>query len=198
MHEFAYTVEKTREKLEKLKENENVVLVLPSTTTNTAEETAKAKFLKEQMSAIDGIKVISPTTVECETSFGRVHPTASGTKDLIQQINANLSNEIILENCTGDVVSPLKYRLVDPVYKVGCSACDHPGYVASLCDECKQAAVEINIQPLHEIIQEIKSQMFPDILQTENEVEMAEIKNKRLSDNNDESSTANKVAKVGQ
>ena len=96
------------------------------------------------------------------------------------------------------MVSPLKYRLVDPVYKVGCSACDHPGYVASLCDECKQAAVEINIQPLHEIIQEIKTQMFPDILQTENEVEMAEIKNKRLSDNNDESSTANKVAKVGQ
>ena len=198
LHEFAYTVEKTWEKLEKLKEKENIVLVLPSTTTDTAEENAKANFLKEQMSAINGIKVLSPTTVECETSFGRVHPTASGTKDLVQQINANLNNEIILENCTDDVVSPLKYRLVDPVYKVGCSACDNPGYVPTLCDGCKQAAVEINIQPLHDMIQEVKSQMFPDTLQTENEVEMAEVNKKRLSDNNNESSTANKVAKVGQ
>ena len=198
LHEFAYTVEKTREKLEKLKEEENVILVLPSIKTNTAEENAKARFLKESMTTINGIQVLSPTTVECETSFGRVHPTASGTKDLMLQINAYVNNEIIFENCTDDVVSPLKYRLVDPVYKVGCSACNNPGYVASLCDECKQAAVQTNIQPLYDLIQEIRSQMFPDTLHAENEVQMAELKNKRFLDNNGVSSTSNKVAKVGQ
>ena len=199
LHEFTYTVEKTRGKLEKLKESENVVLVLPSTTTATPEEAAKAKFLKDNLSAIDGIKVLWPTPVECETTFGRVHPTGEGTKMLMEQINLSLNNEIILENCIDDVVSPLKYRLVEPVYKVGCSACDSPGYTNSLCDDCKKAAIDTDIQSLLQMIEEISSEMFPDLRSDNNDVDMPEGNNKRQPEmGHDDSRNAKKVPKVGQ
>ena len=54
------------------------------------------------------------------------------------------------------------------------------------------------IQFLQQMICDIQSKLFPDTLQIRNEVEMAEVNNKRLSDNNNASSSASKVAKVGQ
>ena len=110
----------------KLKEDQNITLILPCTPTVGAEEEAKLKYLEEMTTTIEGIKVVSPTQVECVD----IHPTPKGTKDLIEQINSAVNNEIVLE--IDDVVSPLKYRLVEPVYKVGCRGCDRYEYTASL------------------------------------------------------------------
>ena len=210
LHEFVYTMDKTVEKIEKLKENENITLVLPTTSTCGAAEEAKKSYIKEKFTAVNGIKVLTPNDVECENAFGRSHPTKDGTRDLMQQINAAFNGEIIMEDCVGDVVSPLKYRLVDPVYKVGCSGCDRPGYTASLCTTCKNEATTVNVEDLRARINAIQTVMFPDALQVQlgqttdqttvqqsNNIEMKEVNAKRLLNTDDVPSTASKIARGG-
>ena len=85
-----------------------------------------------------------------------------GTLELLDQINAATNNQLILEGYRDDSVVPLKYRQVQPVYKVGCRGCDTTDYTARLCVACREAAKNTDTKELEDRIMKIKAEMFPE------------------------------------
>lgn len=193
LHEFVYTVSKAEEKLQKLAATHDVTVVVPCFPAVGAAETAKAQYLEEKMNSIKEIKTIKMTNIEWDDRPPHRHPTEKGTLEIIKQIHQNVG-DLIMDNCEPDVICPMKYRQVKPVYKVGCRGCDNLDYAATLCQECKVAAKEVDVRLLEDLIRNLEAKLFPPI-EIDNTVYMREIAKRTNDGNNPEASIA-KAAKT--
>ena len=86
-----------------------------------------------------------------------MHPSVEGTAIVLDQIDAALNKEIILEGCHDDAVLPRKYCQVQAVYKVGCRGCDNMEYTARLCAACREEAKQMDTKSLEERIEKIRT-----------------------------------------
>ena len=85
---------------------------------------------------------------------------------------------------------------VEAIYKVGCRGCDTHDYAAQPCATWKEAAKEVDISPLSELIKKMEVSYFPDLtgkedagktdfVIVENDVNMTKT-GKRLLENKEE------------
>ena len=178
LHEFVYTVHKAGEKLQQIvTAGKKVTLVLPQVATATPEAKAKSIYLQEQMQSITEIKTVCLSDIEYDDTD---HPTVNGTRELIKQIHSANNNDIIMDGCDDDTVSKRIYRKVQTAFKVGCRGCNSTNFTNTLCEECKVAALEVNIGDLEVSIATVREQMYPAM----NDVEMRRENNKRSLDDN--------------
>ena len=156
LQEFVYTVGKTAAKLQGLAETTPVTVVLPPTDTDTPEMAVKGKYLIESIAKV--VKVVQLTPVDTDDTG---HPTKNGTLDIVKQIHQN--KNIILPDCEEDTVVEMKYRGVQTIFKVGCRGCDSMLHTRSLCNECKNAALDIDVGDIEKEIADLRQQMYPAI-----------------------------------
>ena len=180
--EFVYTVEKTREKLSELAKQEKITLVLPLVPPTGAFETAKAVYLEKKMEELSSIKTVKLESVE----YDHGHPTEKGTADIIKQLNATFSSEIILQQAEeADITTSKKYSNVKAIYKTGCRGCAIEEYTSYLCRTCIDLAKDVDASVLRKMTDEIHDQMFPkdlDLRSTmEEDVEMIRVRKRELS-----------------
>ena len=72
-----------------------------------------------------------------------------------------MGKNIILEGVNRDDLSTKRYLKVQPIYKVGCRACDTPEFTSSLCDECKVKSESVDAQFFLEQVNRIEEKMYP-------------------------------------
>ena len=156
LKEFVYTVEKTTAKLQVLTEQTPVTVVLPPTDTDTPEMAVKGKLLIESLAKV--VKVVQLTPVDMDDTG---HPSKQGTLDIVKQIDQH--KNIILPDCEEDTVVEMKYRGVQTIFKVGCRGCDSMQHTRALCEECKNAAAEMDVSEIEREITELRKQMYPAI-----------------------------------
>jgi hypothetical protein len=160
--EFVHSVNTAAQKLKALAQTTKVTLVLPDYPTNTPVEKAKKEFLDTKMSEIDEIETITLKQIEWDNQPYHRHPTEEGTRNMIIQIHEKVGG-LIVDKWEDSIVSPLKYRFVQPVYKVGCRGCDNMNYVATLCDVCKNTAQNADITDLMNLVDKWEKEMYPQM-----------------------------------
>ena len=129
----------------------------------------KREYFAGKIKAVETIKSISLVNIEYEGT----HPTEQGTSEIISQLQAAINEQIVMEGAEEDVTTARKYSHVQPVYKIGCRGCDTKDFTPHLCPSCLKIAETFDTQKLTEIIEKIKSEMFPDLEIIEDEdVEM--------------------------
>ena len=183
--EFVYSVNTAAQKLKALAQTTNITLVLPDYPTNTPVEKAKKELLEEKMSEIDVIKTIKLTGIEWDNQPYHRHPTEEGTRNIIIQIHEKVGG-LIVDKWEDSIVSPLKYRFVQPVYKVGCRGCDNMDYVATLCDVCKETAQNADTTDLMNLVDKWEKEMFPQMEENEDG------KRKRIESDDDNGNSSKK------
>lgn len=166
--EFVFTVEKEKEKVQSLATSLPVTIVLPQISTDIPETKVKSQFLHNSFNGIDNVKVIQLERIEIDDGHG--HPTAAGTIDILKQIN--VTNNIIMKDCLGDVISPQKYRCVQSLFKTGCRACESLEFTPFLCSSCKGKAKLADTSEIAADIKKLRDELFPPI-----EVEMVNVDN---------------------
>ena len=159
LQEFVFTVEKAAEKLKKLAEQLNVTVVLPCAPTVGAHEQGKATYFEEKITEIETIKTIKLEPVEYEF----IHPSETGTVEIIEQIQKAIGEKIVLQGAENEVSTHRKYSQVKPVFKVGCRGCDTTDFTQHLCARCKEDAKSVDIQYLKDIITKIDNESFPNM-----------------------------------
>lgn len=157
LHEFVYTLEKSLEKLTRIAEEVTTAFVLPSLPLTTPHLKAKAAYLEEEVRKIEKINVIKPVGIE----YDGIHPTEDGTKKLIHLLNNSFEKEIILDGAEDRDLTTKRYLKVQSLYKVGCRACDKPELSPYLCDECKVAAPNVDIERINDMIEKENAEMYP-------------------------------------
>ncbi len=173
LQEFVYIVEKTVEKVTKLAESVPVTVVLPPISTDIPAMIAKGKFLSESIGKVTN--TIQLKAVDMEDAN---HPSKEGTMEVVKQINA--VKNIILPQGEDDTVLAAKYRGVQTIFKVGCRGCDDLNFTRSLCAQCQEDALKIDVATLENEIRNITEKMFPQMEGgSANEVEMKDKSYKR-------------------
>ena len=160
LNEFVFTVKKAQEKIRHTAEaHEKVMVVLPPIPQDTPELKAKGEYLREALEAIEVVQTVQLESVPLEDD---VHPSLEGTAIVLDQIDAALNKEIILEGCRDDAVLPRKYCQVQAVYKVGCRGCDNMEYTARLCAACREEAKQMDTKSLEDRIEQIRTILYPE------------------------------------
>ena len=162
LHEFAFTVEKEKEKIANLATQQPVTLVLPEISTDIPEMTVKGKFMAKSFQEVEGINVINLQSIETDDHRG--HPSAQGTVDIIKQIHT--AKNIIMKDCLEDVLSPQIYRGVQSLFKTGCRGCNKLEFTPFLCTECREKAKLIDTSEIEADIKKLKDELFPPISET--------------------------------
>ena len=188
LHEFVYTVQKTEQKLRHLSAATNVTVVLPAIVTSTPETVAKSNYLRETIVNVDSVDCIQLKDIEYDDTD---HPTIPGTQSIITAINDACPEQIILQGCQDDVTVKRKYRMVQPVFKVGCRGCDSLEYTPNLCATCKDHAQNVDTSQLEMAIEKLKNEMFPAM-----DIEMVNVTNKKRSNENDDNECPTPNAKA--
>ena len=181
-NEFVFTIEKTVEKLRALAEGHKVTVVLPLTPVVCAEEAAKAQFLQKKFEAIDVINIVTLDTdpVEFEDD---VHPSKSGTEEIVRQLNDAFGKDIVLPDATSDdLTTTRRYSKVQSIFKAGCRACSSTEFCSYLCDDCKEAAVSVDTKELSELIEDFQTTLFPPIGGNDIDMRDQSYQNKRKRD----------------
>ena len=189
LQEFVFIVDKTVEKIAKLAENVPVTVVLPPISPDIPAMMAKGKYLSESIG-----KVTNTIQLEAVDMDETNHPSKEGTMDIVKQIDAVKS--IILPQGEDDTVLAAKYRGVQTIFKVGCRGCDDLKFTKSLCTQCQEAALKIDVATLEDEIRNITEKMFPQ-MENENDVEMTNVdkSNKRGPTADDENEYDGSAAK---
>ena len=161
LKEFVYTVESAGEKLKELSKSVPITVILPPTNTTTPELQAKSEFIQDAISNIDEITTVQLTDIETANNDPPFHPTVTGTKHMLTQINVAFNKEIILQECDDDTTLPTKYRQVQSLFKAGCRGCNAAEYTPTLCNSCKVKAGDTDTKNLEEKIETLRDKMFP-------------------------------------
>ena len=168
---------------ERLADETKVTFVLHCLPTTGAHETGKAQYLEEQMKQIQTIKTIKLKEVEYDD---RMHPTETGTKQIIEQLQAELGDQIVLDEAEQEeITTPRKYSLVKPIYKVGCRGCDSIEFTATLCRNCIAEAANVDASYLEQMVEKLEEDLFP-FLDAENDVQMTKILKRGSNDEENE------------
>jgi hypothetical protein len=188
LHEFVYTVEQEKKKVEKLASTLPVTLVLPQESNTDPESIVKSRFLRNAFDEHENVKVVKLSGIEIEDGHG--HPTDAGTLEILKQIHA--LQKIVMKDCMDDAIAPGKYKCVQSLFRTGCRGCDSLQYTQYLCNDCRNAAKETDIVHLQESIKTLHEEMFPQPAPTD--IEMMENKGmKRPSSDDDGSSNKKQI-----
>jgi hypothetical protein len=189
--DFVYSVMTARDKLKGLAASANITMVLPDYPAETPVEKARKEFLEKSMAEIDEIETIKLREVEWDNQPYHRHPTEDGTRNIINQLDEKIGG-LIVEGFTNEIVSPLKYKFVQPVYKVGCRGCNDLNYVPTLCNVCKDAAQHVDVSDFLHIVGKWEAEMYPQM-----EIEDPETKkrNKRGIQSDSDSDDVGKSSK---
>ncbi len=160
LQEFVYTITKAADKLTTLVQKHNITVVIPQCPENVPELIGKAQYLEEKLKAVEGIQTVKLDNIDLEDER---HPSPDGTLRILDQLDAATNNEMFLPDCREDAVLKMKYRQVQPVYKVGCRGCDSMDFTATLCETCKRKAKEVNVEELQQKIETIRNELFPSL-----------------------------------
>lgn len=159
LHEFVYTVEKEKEKLTILANQQPVTLILPEVTEEVPEQTVKGKFMATSFQEVGGVNVIQLQNIEIDDHRG--HPTAKGTVDIVKQIHA--AKNVIMKDCLDDVLSPQIYRGVQSLFKTGCRACGSLEFTQFLCKDCKEESKMVDTTLIEAEIKKLRDELFPTV-----------------------------------
>ena len=177
-NEYVFTVEKSLDKLSKLAETVPTTFVLPCVPLTTPEMKAKADFLEEKVRNIATVKVLKLEDIEHEDDG--IHPSETGTLELLKQLNTAFNGEIVLDGAEDNDLTTRKYGKVDTLYKVGCRACDNLTFTPFLCSDCRESAPNSCIDRLMQLLKAAQDEMYP-------QMEVTTATEKRpLSDNEDD------------
>ena len=145
------------ERISKNKYTENEITVALAPICKTIPDIQiKGEFLRDTLKKVENTTVINLHGIEMNESQ---HPTANGTKEMLNQIHA--TKGIIMPDCESDMISSLRYRGVQTLFKSGCRGCDTLTYTPFLCDDCKENASVVDTLILDEEIRKLTDEMFP-------------------------------------
>ena len=126
---FVYTLEKSIEKIKKLKAKTAVVAPIDHENRTPTEKLRNAfitaKLLKAKISTIQ---------IKEKVSHDGIHPTEEGTEVILKElthVESRLSNKITTNRI---------YSGVQCLYKYGCRACESTDYTPTICERCQEKA----------------------------------------------------------
>ena len=106
--EFIFTLEKAKEKLQKLARECNITMVLPSLPITGADVIGKQEHIKRKMNDIAEIKIVELEEIDYDVG----HPSVQGTKQIVEQIQKGIGDTLVLEGATEDIATNRKYSQV--------------------------------------------------------------------------------------
>ena len=104
---------------------------------------------------------------------------------MLRQLNDAFDKEIVLPEATAeDLTTSARYSKVQGIFKAGCRACTTTEFCHYLCETCKEASKDTNVEDLEKMIQELENVQYP-AFHTEGDESRLNNSNNNINNNDD-------------
>ena len=167
--EFVYTIDTGVAKVQALADSHNLTtVVLPPIPAATPEAVARVHYIEEKFKVVESekLKIIEIENVEYDASN---HPSVTGTRAIIHQLETALGENLVLSEATEDDIATRRiYNQVQPMYKAGCRGCESPVFTRDLCGDCWTRAESVDVSHYEALVEGYRIQMYPEGLPSAN------------------------------